>query len=156
PQLENRLTLNTGHFRGAGQGDWGISSNASIIRSPISADAAEVQYVRYDPALQSDDPAFYQTEEYVTITATKSAEGVQAFELMYANEGLRAAVFTAGPYNYPIMMQTQGTVVGDVSIGVISTNQEVANAYLTRMIGCAIKSGMIAAEVDPASLDPVP
>lgn len=137
-------------------GEWGISSDASIIRNPVTEERAEVTYVRYDPALTPDDEDFYRTEEYVLITVARSPESVQLFEMMYPNEAMRASLFEPGPYNYPLMMQTLGTLVGDISIGVSSTNEEVANAYLTQMIGCAIKNGLIAEQIDPASLDPVP
>ena len=137
-------------------GEWGISSDASIIRTPVTEDRAEVTYVRFDPALESDHEDFYQSEEYVLITVMRSPEAVQLFEMMYPNEALRAAMFEPGPYNYPLIIHTLGTLVGDISITVSSSNEKVANAYLTRMIGCAIKSGLIAKQIDPASLDPVP
>ena len=137
-------------------GEWGISSDASIIRSPVTEDRAEITYLRFDPALNPAHKDFYQSEEYVQITVMRSPEAVQLFEMMYPNEALRAAMFEPGPYNYPLMTQTLGTLVGDISIAVSSTNENAANAYLTQMIGCAIKSGLIAKQIDPTSLAPVP
>lgn len=137
-------------------GDWGISSSASNIRSPIAEDQAEITYVRYDPSLKSDDDDFYRTEEYLLITATKSPESKQLFEMLYANEAMRATMFETGPYGYPLLTQSEGTVVGDIAISVSSTNEAAAEEYLTRMLGCAIKSGFIAEQIDPSSLDDVP
>ena len=135
---------------------WGISSEASNVKTPIGEDRAEVIYVRFDPALQSDDEAFFQTEEYITINVSRSPESVQLFEMMYPQEALRASLFEPGPYNYPLMMQANSTVLGDISVGVSANRAEDAEEMLTRIIGCAIKSGLIAEVVDPATLDPVP
>ena len=135
---------------------WGISSEASNVKTPIGEDRAEVIYVRFDPALQSDDEAFFKTEEYITINVSRSPELVQLFEMMYPQEALRASLFEPGPYNHPLMMQANSTVLGDISVGVSANRGEDAEEMLTRIIGCAIKSGLIAEVVDPASLDPVP
>ncbi|MCH2076577.1 MAG: hypothetical protein MK180_06780 [Rhodobacteraceae bacterium] len=136
--------------------DWGISSDASFVENPVKEDRAELIYVRFDPELQSDDEAFFQTEEYLTIMIARSPETVQAFEMMYEQEALRSVIFTAGPYNYPLMNQTNATIFGNISVGVTSNREEVATQYLTEIIGCAIKGGLVADIIDPASLDPVP
>ena len=134
---------------------WGISSEASNIQNPVSAERAEVTYVRFDPELSSDDPDFYQTEEYVIVRVGWSVESKQLFDMMYAEEAMRTMMFEPGPFNYPIMKQTEGAILGDLSVGVSSTSPEVQNEYLTTILACAIKSGLASDLIDPADLLPV-
>ncbi|SHH33612.1 hypothetical protein SAMN05444003_2860 [Cognatiyoonia sediminum] len=135
---------------------WGISSDASYVQIPVSDENAEVTYIRFDPSLTSADREFYQTEEYVSIRVVKSVETQQFFEMMYAQEAMRSAMFDLGPFNYPMMKQTDGVVLGDVGVAVTATNPETQKAYLELIVGCAIKSGFISELVDPASLKSVP
>ena len=92
----------------------------------------------------------------VVTDVVKSAETQQFFEMMYAQEAMRSAMFDLGPFNYPIMKQTDGVVLGDVGVAGTATNPETHSAYLELIVGCAIKSGFISDLVDPTSLLPVP
>jgi len=131
---------------------WGLRSEASYVEIPVSEERAQVHYVRYDPALGSGDDTFYQSERSVALNISISPDNEQFFEMMLGQQGMRDVLFDAGPYNYPLMKGTNRTQLGPYMIEVSATDPEDATAYLTRVIACGVKGGLLAPGLDPTTL----
>lgn len=135
---------------------WGVRSDASFVKNPVGPERAQVGYVRYAPGMSSAEEGFFGTEESVSASFSTSPDMVQFFGMMIGQEAMRDVAFDEGPYGYPLFKHTNRTLLGHVTVEVSATQPEDAQLYLQEIIGCAIRTGLIAEGVDPESLRPDP
>ena len=135
---------------------WGLRSDAPFTTNPVEEERAAVWIVTYDQDLTSDDDDFFASERSVHIRVGVSADSKAFWEMALSQAAMRDAMFEPGPYNYPVTIAGADVLLGDVLVSVSSTDETAKLAYLEKIIGCAIESGMIAEGVDPATLTETP
>lgn len=136
--------------------DWGLGSNVESTRMTLEDERAEVFYKTFDASLPSDDPDFFGTEESVVVRINDQPEMVELTKMRMENEMMRDLAYDEGPYGYPIEKFGNRALLGKYTVDVTGTDEALALAYFTQMIGCAIEGGLIAEGIDPATLRDTP
>ncbi|MEM8537051.1 MAG: hypothetical protein AAGF56_04230 [Pseudomonadota bacterium] len=135
---------------------WGLGSNAKSVRMVADDQRAEIFYKTFDPDLSSDHPDFFRSERSVVVRISDQPAMVEITKMRLENEMMREAAYNEGPYGYPIERFGNRAVLGKYTVDVSGTDDAMALAYFTQIIGCAIDNGLIADGLDPASLRDTP
>lgn len=136
---------------------WAIYSAFGRVENPVQDTRAELFYHFYDHGIAPGEPGFSDPSNTVVISITDSPESAEFNTMAVNNEAMRSAMFDAGPYGYPVMRMTPGSVqLGPYGVAVSGNDPQHVDLYLTRIIGCAIENGLIAEGVDPATLSDTP
>ena len=130
---------------------WGIPAltNQTIAITP---EAVSVSYY----AFTDDQPDDSFPKDSVSFQMSTSPGDVGGFETFLGMPEMRDVMFQEGPYGYPVMKMQRGALIGSVLVYVDGTNDAAADAYLSEIIGCAVKSGFVAKGIDATTLRDTP
>ncbi|MDO6591217.1 hypothetical protein DS901_17240 [Loktanella sp. D2R18] len=131
---------------------WGVRSDAPFTQNPIEDKRAEFGLVTFDADVPTNDPAFFGSEDSVSISLSASVDNVVLWNMMYGEPTMRESMYVPGPYNYPVSNMDGSVLFGDVLVRISATDETNAQLYLETMIGCAIAGGMIAEGIDVTTL----
>ena len=138
---------------------WGLRSETLIVSlsaPKISDERAEVSFTYLDPSPELIGDDVFKTSQTVTITITSNPAASAAIKQSLANPALRDAMFTPGPYGYPVLPFSNAALLGDYTVDVVGTGMEHPSRYFAKIVKCAIDNGLIAEGVDPAELTEEP
>ena len=128
--------------------NWAIRSEFAGRENSITEERAEIFFVSYNPALESDHPDFWSGQKTVTIRITSAPEQTQSLLMMLSEPMLRDAMFEPGPFGYPKQRFANTTLLGPYKVDVTGTGEEAPAQYFEQIVGCAIDNGLIAEGVE--------
>ena len=132
---------------------WGMASHTPFGEWPLSEERARVVFTYYDPSLPPETPEFNASSQSVSIHVSANPAQVQGAETFLQMTEVRDIMFKPGPYNYPVDRHAGNVLLGPYYVQINATTPEAELHYLTEIIGCALKNGLIAKGVDPDRLE---